>query len=355
MKLISSLRRNRNSITSGGSSLNSTSANNIILKSSVSQQDSNDNIQNNGGILSNNNENYGDLFDYDDFDNNTTVENIWGGRDVNLPRQQQQQQQQQQKKKNKTTKTTKQQRKKKIHHQQQLLVAASMNGQRCKVLPMMTISEMVEECDDEEEVTDIDDDDDEEEEDEGQVNNDIHGDVDHVIMTNEGVDEDEGQDEDEVVLAATAAWREDITGDVVEVLHDSYVAIDESKAAGGDGGEDKSKVVECTVTSEFEVVASCEEKEHEEEGALSIDEDNRSNNHDRGKVVIGHEEEVSSSPEATSHLFSSHRNVDQICHDDNDDVEEDANHDLSTMAFYTPSNFMKSLRDKYQVGLEGQT
>lgn len=131
------------------------------------------------------------------------------------------------------------------------------------------------------------------------------------------------------------------------------------------------KTVDSTSSAE---VAALAEEEHEaitdvaseeEEVEYIDDNDNGSNNSNCSVEVINHEvkspprtqrvDRISSTgPEATWQYFS-HNNVDyQLRHHDTDDEKDDDNNhgDLSTtMALYTPSSFMQSLRGKYLVGM----
>mmetsp|Transcript_26189 Transcript_26189/g.44554 ORF Transcript_26189/g.44554 Transcript_26189/m.44554 type:complete len:314 (+) Transcript_26189:179-1120(+) len=309
-KLMSGLRRNRNSIGSSSSTDNvSSSSDDVNSKEAITDD-----------------ENYADLFDDDD-DENSKENNL----NNNTQRH----------KNRRSASTTK--KRKKLHNSKKVAAVTST-----KVMPMMTISEMVE-CEDDEVST--------EDESEGEGVN-----SDDVTVGDEEDDDIYLLDEDEETTNEES--NEDIMEDGEALL------------GNNDVGEELESKVDSTVTSQVIVVEKEQDAidvtvDNEGESASSIDEDIRRNNgNEEGDVVSSIDEHIESnnngrkdvirlnmkilnSPEAVTPQVS-HDNVTQLRYNQDIDIDEEDNHDcLSTKGLYTPSSFMQSLRIKYQVGLEG--
>jgi len=313
-KLMSGLRRNRNSIGSSSSTdivnSNSDDGNNMQQEKLAADDDFN----------------YADLFD-DDGDENSKENNL----NNNTQRH----------KNRRSASTTK--KRKKLHNSKKVAAVTST-----KVMPMMTISEMVE-CEDDEVST--------EDESEGEGVN-----SDDVTVGDEEDDDIYLLDEDEETTNEES--NEDIMEDGEALL------------GNNDVGEELESKVDSTVTSQVIVVEKEQDAidvtvDNEGESASSIDEDIRRNNgNEEGDVVSSIDEHIESnnngrkdvirlnmkilnSPEAVTPQVS-HDNVTQLRYNQDIDIDEEDNHDcLSTKGLYTPSSFMQSLRIKYQVGLEG--
>ena len=316
-KLMSGLRRNRNSI---GSSSNTDNVN-----------CSSDDV-NSKEAITDDNVNYADLFDDDDDENS---------KENNLNNKSQ---------RHKSRKSTIIKKRKKLHNSQKLAAVTSL-----KVMPMMTISEMVECEEDEEEST--------EDESEGEgVNSDyvtvVEEEDDDIYL----LDEDEETTNEESNEEDAVALSEDIMEDGGALLDNN--AVSEEFQTGDERKVDSTITSQVNVVEEEQDAIDVDDKEEvtssigkdirrssngsEEESLSSIDEHIGSNNHGSEEVI---NQEAVNSPEAVTQQVS-HDNVTQLNH--HTVKEEEDNHDcLSRMGLYTPSSFMQSLRIKYQVGLEG--
>mmetsp|Transcript_26188 Transcript_26188/g.44553 ORF Transcript_26188/g.44553 Transcript_26188/m.44553 type:complete len:309 (+) Transcript_26188:179-1105(+) len=304
-KLMSGLRRNRNSIGSSSSTDNvSSSSDDVNSKEAITDD-----------------ENYADLFDDDD-DENSKENNL----NNNTQRH----------KNRRSASTTK--KRKKLHNSKKVAAVTST-----KVMPMMTISEMVE-CEDDEVSTE------DESEGEGVNSDDVtvaDEEEDIIYLLDEEVETKDG----EALLENNDVGEEFQTGDERKV--DSTITSQVIFV------EDEQDAIDVTVDNKEEVIASSIDEDirrnnGNEEGDVvsSIDEHIESNNNGR-KDVIRLNMKILNSPEAVTPQVS-HDNVTQLRYNQDIDIDEEDNHDcLSTKGLYTPSSFMQSLRIKYQVGLEG--
>ncbi|KAK1737733.1 hypothetical protein QTG54_011505 [Skeletonema marinoi] len=299
-KLMSGLRRNRNSIGSSSSTDNFKGSDDVNSKEAITD-----------------NFNYADLFDDDD-DEYSKENNL----NNNTQR-------------HKNRKSTIIKKRKKLHNSQKLAAVTSV-----KAMPMMTISEMVE-CEDDEEST--------EDESEGEgVNSDgvtvADEEEDIIYLLDEEVETKDG----EALLENNDLGEEFQTSDENKV--DSTITSQVIVV------EDEQDDIDVTVDNKEEVIASSIDEDirrnnGSEEGDVvsSIDEHIQINNHGNEEVI---NQGAVNSPEAVTQQVT-HDNVTQLSH--HTVKEEEDNHDcLSRMGLYTPSSFMQSLRIKYQVvGLEG--
>eukprot|EP00984_Skeletonema_dohrnii_P022538 scaffold11656_cov85-Skeletonema_dohrnii-CCMP3373.AAC.9 len=317
-KLMSGLRRNRNSIGSSSSTDN------------VDSSDDGNNMQQEK--LTDDDVNYADLFDDDD-DENSKENNL----NNNTQRH----------KNRKSTSTTK--KRKKLHNSQKLAAVTSS----MKVMPMMTISEMVECEEDEESIED-------ESEGEGVNSNDVtvveeEDDDIYLLDEDEETTNEESNEEDAVALS------EDIMEDGEALPANN--AVSEEFQTGDENKVDSTITSQVNVVEEEQDAIDVDDKEEvtssigkdirrssncsEEEAVSSIDGQFEGNNNGNEEVI--NQEAVNSHEAVTPQV--SHDNVTQLRHHH---VKEEDNRDcLSSMGLYTPSSFMQSLRIKYQVGLEG--
>ena len=308
---MSGLRRNRNSIGSSSSTDNVNSSSDDVNSKEAITDDVN----------------YADLFDDDD-DENSKENNL----NNNTQRH----------KNRRSASTTK--KRKKLHNSKKVAAVTST-----KVMPMMTISEMVE-CEDDEVST--------EDESEGEG---VHsGDVTVVEEEDDDIyyllDEDEettNEESNEQIMEDGEALLDN------NDLGEEFQTSDENKVDSTITSqvivvEDEQDAIYVTVYNKEEVIASSIDEDirrnnGSEEGDVvsSIDEHIESNNNGNEEVI---NQEAVNSHEAVTQKVS-HNNVTQLSHHT---VKVEDNHDcLSRMGLYTPSSFMQSLRIKYQVGLEG--
>ena len=312
-KLMSGLRRNRNSIGSSSSTDNVNSSSDDVNSKEAITDD----------------ENYADLFDDDD-DENSKENNL----NNNTQRH----------KNRRSASTTK--KRKKLHNSKKVAAVTST-----KVMPMMTISEMVECEEDEEEST--------EDESEGEG---VHsGDVTVVEEEDDDIyyllDEDEEttneESNEEIMEDGEALLDNNDLGEEFQTSDENKV--DSTITSQVIVVEDEQDAIDVTVDNKEEVIASSIDEDigrnngsEEGEAVSSIYEHIQINNHGNEEVI---NQGAVNSPEAVTQQVT-HDNVTQLSH--HTVKEEEDNHDcLSRMGLYTPSSFMQSLRIKYQVGLEG--
>uniref|UniRef100_A0A7S2KUT9 Uncharacterized protein n=1 Tax=Skeletonema marinoi TaxID=267567 RepID=A0A7S2KUT9_9STRA len=313
-KLMSGLRRNRNSIGSSSSTDNvSSSSDDVNTKEAIT-----DDV------------NYADLFDNDD-DENSKENNL----NNNTQRHQ-------------NRKSTIIKKRKKLHNSKKVAAVTST-----KVMPMMTISEMVE-CEEDEESTETED----ESEGEGVHSDDVtvveEEDDDIYYLLDEDEETTNEESNEEMMEDGEALLDNNDLGEEFQTSDENKV--DSTITSQVIVVEDEQDAIDVTVDNKEEVIASSIDEDirrnnGSEEGDVvsSIDEHIQINNHGNEEVI---NQGAVNSPEAVTQQVT-HDNVTQLSH--HTVKEEEDNHDcLSRMGLYTPSSFMQSLRIKYQVvGLEG--
>ena len=323
------LRRNKNST-------NNNNSNNLQQQESTTTNDDEEEVVN-----------YADLFD-NDYDENSKENN--SKSNIILQRS--------------TTTTTKKtsmamKKRKKLNP----AVVSISNSREVRMMPMMTISEMVE-CEEEEEEVGVSSDDD------------------LAIMLGEKEDEDVhhfGLGEDEVTYEERndeeIAWSAVKNDEDCKTLHDNNVA-EEFETGGGENNkvdaintypniveeeEEHEATDKVNVDTKREIVSSinedignnngCEGEEVPSSSSLSIDEQNANND---GSEEVIHKEDMNTSEAVTQQQQQvSHDNVTQLSqHYGTHAKEVNTRDDLVSMGLYIPSSYMQSLRIKYQVGFE---
>ena len=332
-KIMGGLRRNKNSTTNNNS-------NNLQQQESTTTNDDEEVVVN-----------YADLFD-NDYDENSKENN--SKNNIILQRS--------------TTTTKKTSMAMKKRKKLNPAVVSISSSREVRMMPMMTISEMVE-CEEEEEevgVSSCDDDD--------------------LAMLGEKEDEDVLDDvlgEDEVSYEKTyekrnedeIAWSAEEIDEDCKTLHDNNVA-EEFETGGGENNkvdaiitypniveeeEEHEATDKVNVDKKREIVSSinedigndngCEGEEVPSSSSLSIDEQNANND---GSEEVIHKEDVNNSEAVIQQQQQvSHDNVTQLSqHYSTHAKEVNTRDDLVSMGLYIPSSYMQSLRIKYQVGFE---